>query len=251
MSSPPGRGFDYRGVYLNTPSPNNGGGGSERGPEAVGRRLRTERERQKIGLRELARRVNVSASLISQVELGRATPSVATLYAIVTELGISLDELFFDPNAARPDPAGNGTAEPAVADDDASHPPAPGVERVVREGERKGIQLDSGVRWERLTPSSDEEVEFLYVRYDVGGASCPADSLMRHYGKEYGHVLHGKLGVTVGFDEHELGPGDSISFDSTVPHRLFNAGDQPAEGLWFVVGRRGDPRISRRSQPDE
>ena len=62
----------------------------------VGQRLRTERERQKIGLRELARRVNLSASLISQIELGRATPSVGTLYAIVTELNLSLDELFFE-----------------------------------------------------------------------------------------------------------------------------------------------------------
>ena len=50
----------------------------DRDSNSVGRRLRKERERQGIGLRELARRVNVSASLISQVELGKATPSVGT-----------------------------------------------------------------------------------------------------------------------------------------------------------------------------
>ena len=61
--------------------------------DIVGSRVREERLRQKIGVRELARRVGVSASLISQVELGKASPSVGTLYAIVNELGLSLDEL--------------------------------------------------------------------------------------------------------------------------------------------------------------
>jgi transcriptional regulator with XRE-family HTH domain len=235
----------------------------DRGPESVGRRLRTERERQRIGLRELARRVNVSASLISQVELGKATPSVGTLYAIVNELGMSLDELFFDSASAGPEVVdaasaasrppliglGDGVAAAAaaeLADADASHPPAQSLEPVVRRGQRKAIQLESGVRWERLTPETEHDVDFLYVKYDVGGASCQPDSLMRHAGKEYGHVLKGRLGVTVGFDTYELDPGDSISFGSTTPHRLFNIGDTPAEGIWFIVGRQGDPRVMRR-----
>ena len=63
------------------------------GAGAIGNRVREERLRQNIGVRELARRVGVSASLISQVELGRASPSVGTLYAIVNVLGLSLDRL--------------------------------------------------------------------------------------------------------------------------------------------------------------
>jgi transcriptional regulator with XRE-family HTH domain len=227
---------------------------TDRGPESVGRRLRTERERQRIGLRELARRVNVSASLISQVELGKATPSVGTLYAIVNELGMSLDELFFDSTSAEAAPPGVTMADGVAAVDltepvngDASHPPAQALDPVVRRGERKSIQLESGVRWERLTPETEHDVDFLYVHYDVGGASCQPDSLMRHAGKEYGHVLKGRLEVTVGFETYDLEPGDAISFNSTVPHRLFNAGDVPAEGIWFIVGRRGEPRVVRRN----
>ena len=62
---------------------------------------------------------------------------------------------------------------------------------------------------------------------------------MRHMGREYGLVLSGHLRVTIGFDEeqHELGPGDSIAFESSRPHRLENAGDEPVEAIWFVVGR--------------
>ncbi len=220
--------------------------------------MRVERERQRIGLRELARRVNVSASLISQVELGKATPSVGTLYAIVNELGMSLDELFFDPAESPPDAAqvAAGTLQavsdgrsahpsPDEAGSDSSHPPAHALEPVVRHDERKAIQLESGVRWERLTPETEHDVDFLYVRYDIGGASCQPDSLMRHAGKEYGHVLKGRLGVTVGFETYELDPGDAISFKSDVPHRLFNVGDIQVEGIWFIVGRRGDARVTR------
>jgi transcriptional regulator with XRE-family HTH domain len=210
----------------------------ERGPESVGSRLRAERERQRLSLRELARRLDVSASLISQVELGKATPSVGTLYAIVSELGMSLDELFFEPGASE-GRARLGVVRPG---DDASRARTGPTEPVVRVEERKAIQLDSGVRWERLTSVTEHDVDFLYVVYAVGGASCAEDSLMRHAGREYGHVIAGRLGVTVGFDTYELGPGDSIAFDSTMPHRLFNAGDAPAEGIWFVIGRGGDAR---------
>jgi transcriptional regulator with XRE-family HTH domain len=233
------------------PQPTRGdlAGIAEAGLQSVGGRLRIERERQRIGLRELARRVDVSASLISQVELGRATPSVGTLYAIVSELGISLDELFFETPAAPVQAAtdargGQDELSARKTQVDSSHPPTDEADLIVRSSERKGIQLDSGVRWERLTSVTERDLDFLYVIYDVGGASCAANSLMRHTGREYGHVLKGRLGVTVGFDGHQLAPGDSISFDSTVPHRLFNAGDGPVEAIWFVVGRGGDARVS-------
>lgn len=71
-------------------------GGREHLAEPVGAGLRKHREEAGMSLRALAREVGVSPSLISQIEHGKATPSVATLYAIVSELGISLDELFFD-----------------------------------------------------------------------------------------------------------------------------------------------------------
>jgi mannose-6-phosphate isomerase-like protein (cupin superfamily) len=115
---------------------------------------------------------------------------------------------------------------------------------VQRRDTRKGIELESGVRWERLTPTSEQDADFLYVVYEVGGASSREGTHMRHMGREYGLVLSGRLRVTIGFDEeHELGPGDSIAFESSRPHRLENAGAEPVEAIWFVVGRsRSDAR---------
>jgi mannose-6-phosphate isomerase-like protein (cupin superfamily) len=94
------------------------------------------------------------------------------------------------------------------------------------------------VVWERLTTTSDAETEFLHVTYEVGGASSPEHEFQRHGGREWGVVLDGRLGVTIGFEDHELGPGDSIALDSTTPHRLYNGGDVPVHAIWFVLGRR-------------
>src|SRR5437763_14866729 len=68
----------------------------------VGSRLRQEREKRGISLRELARRVGVSPSLVSQIELDRVNPSVSTLYSLVTELGMTMSEVFGDSEPAEP-----------------------------------------------------------------------------------------------------------------------------------------------------
>jgi transcriptional regulator with XRE-family HTH domain len=173
-----------------------------------------------MSLRELARRLDLSPSAVSQIETGRSRPSVATLWAIVTELGMSLDDLF------RP-AAESGAGGPRTA--------AP----VVSEAAREALRLATGVRWERLTAAADPDVDFIWVVYDVGGSSSPDDGFIRHGGHEYGLVLSGRLEVTVGFETSVLGPGDSIDFESSTPHRLRNAGTEPVTGVWVVVGRTG------------
>jgi transcriptional regulator with XRE-family HTH domain len=201
-------------------------------PEAldgIGDRLREERVRAGISQRELARRLGLSPSLISQLESGQSKPSVGTLYSIVTELGVSLDHVI------RGDAAESNGSGPA-----ARQPGSP----VVHPDERAAIDLDSGVRWEELAPDDGEGIDFLHVTYEVGGASTSAESSIRHNGREYGYVVSGTLGVRIGFEEHELQPGDSIAFDSTIPHRLFNKGDVPVQAIWFVVGRQADRRSS-------
>jgi transcriptional regulator with XRE-family HTH domain len=210
----------------------------------IGRRLRARREERNVSLRELARRLGISPSAISQFETGKSRPSVSTLYAIVSELGISLDELF---SGIAGDASGPPTPEvkekPAPRRSSSSTSAAPADERhVQRSGSRRAIDLETGVRWERLTPQADGDADFLYVVYDVDGSSCQEDRFIRHAGREYGLVLSGTLEVTVGFDRYELGPGDSICFDSTVPHCLRTLGKEPVHGVWFVVGRQSDRR---------
>ncbi len=197
-------------------------------PHLAIERLRSRREEKGISIRTLAQRIGVSPSLVSQIETGKVNPSVGTLVAITTELDLSLAELFSEPD----------TGEATNEADPASHPGSP----VLREGSRLSFQLESGVSWDRLTPDAEDEVDFLYVVYAVGGASCPPDALMRHHGREYGLVLSGRLGATVGFENHELGPGSSIVFNADTPHRLWTIGDEPATAVWTIIGRDGDQR---------
>jgi len=192
----------------------------EKASEGLGPQLRHVREQAGLTVRKFAGRVGVSPSLISQVERGLATPSVGTLLAIANELGLEIGDLF---------KLGSRTGQTT---------PGP----VLRSSSRKVIRLASGVRWERLTSVPDSEVEFLYAVYDVGSASCEEDSMLRHGGKEYGYLLSGRLGVKIGFEEYELGPGDAISFDAQLPHRLWCIGARPAVATWAVVRRHSDAR---------
>jgi transcriptional regulator with XRE-family HTH domain len=198
--------------------------------EDIGSRLREERDRVGISQRELARRIGLSASMISQIESGQSKPSVSTLYAIVTELGVSVDDIFS---------GGNGQVESVGEVGSLRSGDVPDHGPMVRVGDRHVIELDSRVRWERLTSHQHEDVDFLYVVYDVDGSSASDEMMIRHPGREYGVVLEGQLGVLLGFDQYTLGPGDSIAFDSTQPHRLWNTGHVPVRGIWFVVGRSG------------
>jgi transcriptional regulator with XRE-family HTH domain len=221
-------------------------GGPASFPKPVGEGLRKHRQDAGMSLRALAREVGVSPSLISQIEHGKATPSVATLYAIVSKLGISLDELFFDnPRGAAAPPA---TVERQVDAGNeptpSSHWQAPSDGPVLRAGNRLNLQLASGVRWERLTASHDPGVEFLHCTYPVGGESAPADALVTHEGSEYGIILEGQCGATVGEQDYELEAGDSIAFDSRIPHRIWNlSDDHEMVAIWTVVGRDRDPRV--------
>jgi DNA-binding XRE family transcriptional regulator/mannose-6-phosphate isomerase-like protein (cupin superfamily) len=231
-------------------APETGGranGGREQLAEPVGEGLRKHRQEAGMSLRALAREVGVSPSLISQIEHGKATPSVATLYAIVSQLGISLDELFFDnPRgaAAASEPGPEAPMDPGNERTPSSHWRAPSEGPVLRAGNRLSLTLATGVRWERLTSAHDPGVEFLYCTYPVGGESAPADDLMTHDGSEYGIILEGRCGATVGEDNYELEAGDSIAFDSRTPHRIWNLSDsKPMMAIWTVVGRDGDPRV--------
>ncbi|HEY4727581.1 MAG TPA: XRE family transcriptional regulator [Actinomycetes bacterium] len=140
----------------------------------LGASLRAERLRQGLSLRETARRLGISASALSQIETGKAHPSVGKLFDIVNLLNVSVDGLL----AGQAVVTRNGH----------------GFTSLQRAGEHETLELESGVRWRRLT-------------------------------------------IHVGFDVHELGPGDSISFPATTPHRLGNHGSEPAVAVWCILGR--------------
>jgi len=195
----------------------------------VGERIRRARVGKGISVRELARRIDVSASHVSQVERGLASFSVRALYNVVSILGITMDSLFedsaLDARPARVEDEVAATAQDGQLDE-------AGI--VLRSGARPSMQLQSGPRWERLTARPEVGAEFIEVIYaPAPGASAPED-FIRHVGREYGIITQGTLSVQVGFGQADMHVGDSIAFDSSIPHRFWNQTPQEVKAVWFV-----------------
>jgi transcriptional regulator with XRE-family HTH domain len=202
----------------------------------IGARLRQRRLELGLTARELARRVDCSPSLISQVERGRAVPSVSTLWALVTALRISMDRLF-DPAHDGPGNAGD-VASDAAGGETGEVGEAVGPARpVLRKDARPRITLERGVVWERLTAAAEKDIEFLEVCYPVGQGVPEAEHAIQHTGQEYAVVIEGALSTQIGFEQYVLEVGDSLTFDSAIPHRFWNAGRVPARAIWVILNR--------------
>jgi transcriptional regulator with XRE-family HTH domain/quercetin dioxygenase-like cupin family protein len=226
--------------------------------DRIGGALEAERKRQGLTLRQLASKAGVSASLLCSIEKGRVNPSVATLFELATALGVR-PQIFFD---TPPEPAAVGAGEMSGSEDGAgeiSAAPHAGDSRIVgiaraasdprprpegpppaiwslRRASRPTLHLTQGVTWRLLSPQPDDDVEFMEVEYPAGATS--GEEMFTHQGRELGYVLEGELTIEVGFERHVLGPGDSIGYESTTPHRISNQGSVPVRAVWINCKRR-------------
>lgn len=219
--------------------------------DGIGQKLKALRTEKGLSLRALAAMVDVTPSLISQIEGGKTNPSVSSLYAIAGALQVPMNYFFpqdaataeqnrlpstaeiFDQIGARPREVGKSEITQGPHDS-----PAP----VVRRDEQERIHIDGfggPIIWDRLAPARGtktellEQMDFLIITYAPNAAS--ARNLIQHAGFESGYVLEGEFTVYVGFDEHKLFPGDSIAFPSFRPHRVVNSGSTQAKAMWVVV----------------
>lgn len=215
----------------------------------IGRRLAAHRAQSGIRVADLARKVGVTPSLISQIERGLSRPSVSTLFAIAQALEVPVDAFFREPPqavAASPQPATaptrGGTAESgaAVADPGSarqlvppSQAPTADGRYVVRRGGRAAIDIEGGVRWERLTRSTLDHLDFLELVYEPGAESHSRQ--YTHPGTEMVLMMSGCLEITVGFERYRLEPGDSIDFPSSMPHRYMNPSTETARAITVIL----------------
>ena len=218
----------------------------------LGEKLRTARTSKNLSLRELAAKAEVSASLLSQIENGKANPSVRSLHSIADALSVPIDHFFPGKNGdssdgiISADGVSNLTASEfraaqvaAVSAEDSGQDielPAPQIKSpIIRGDARTTIELEGGVTWARLTPDQEDGIEFLQIHYDVGASS--GKKMSHHTGREFGLVLEGELQLDLGFERYTLKAGDSVVFDSTTPHRLTNIGQESMRAIWVVINR--------------
>ncbi len=216
---------------------------------AIGEKLRAIRQERQMSLRELANKADVSASMLSQIETGKVFPSVRSLYGIANALGVSVDYFFPEQNngqvVAEVSTASTLGAMTASEMRDAKVNGSAGIDQefvseiqapVVHASSRPTIELKGGVTWSRLTALAESGAEFLEITYEPGAMS--GVSMSHHEGREFGLILEGELVVELGFESYTLQKGDSIIFDSTVPHRLVNQSAQPMSAVWVVLSKQ-------------
>jgi len=193
----------------------------------AGARVRAAREAKKMSVRELARRVGVSASHVSQVERGIGSFSVPAFYAIAKELETSVQRLLSTADDAAP-AASSGAA--FTTDDDLDR-----LGIVLRVADRPSIMMERGPRWGRLTPMNEPDIEFLEVVYPAVGDA--PERPIQHEGREYGMVISGAITLEIEGARTVVGAGDSFVFDSTRPHRFLNESGQETRVISFVRDR--------------
>jgi transcriptional regulator with XRE-family HTH domain len=214
-------------------APSRGGG-----MDGLGGRLKELRQQAGLSLRELARQADVSPSLVSQIENGKSRPSVSTLYTFARLLSVPVDELFdAEEHALGEPPTVEAGADETYDPANAWHPSEYANRiSVIHPSHRATLRMAEGIDWERLAATPEHDVNFMKITYAPGAGSSEGAELQNHEGYEYGYVLSGTLEVTVGHEVFVLHSGESLGFDSAIPHHFRNIGDTDFQGIWFVHG---------------
>jgi transcriptional regulator with XRE-family HTH domain len=173
----------------------------------LGGKIRKLRLQIGLSVKDVAELTNVTSSLISQIERNTANPSLATLKKIADVLNVPLSFLFSEEN---------------------------NKSLVVKKNNRRKIILGekSDITQELLSPDLNSQLEFLYISLEKGASS---EGYVSHKGEECGLVLEGTLELTLGIDTYVLEEGDSITFDSNIPHSLKNIGDDKLNLIWVIT----------------
>jgi transcriptional regulator with XRE-family HTH domain len=168
----------------------------------VSARLRAVRLMHGLSQRELAKRAGVTNGMISLIEQGRVSPSVASLKKVLDGLPMGLAEFF------TMDPAETAQVFYTAAE---------------------LVELGEGDVSLRLVAARRPGRRLAILRevYEPG-ADTGAD-MLSHAGEEGGIVVSGQVEVTIGSQTQVLGPGDAFYFTSAVPHRFRNRGRERCE----------------------
>lgn len=172
-----------------------------------GKKVRTLRSQKNFTLQELAKKTNRSVSLLSQIETGKVNPSFSTMRIIADALDISLSHLILDEEASE-------TRDSCLME--------------VRE--RKILTTQGGVQHQLL--SRNLALPFEFISFEIPLEASTGEELYTHEGLECGLLLEGTIEIQVGDKVFRMKPGDTITLNSSIPHKLSNCGKKTAKGVW-------------------
>jgi len=185
----------------------------------VGEKIRQQRLLNNLRIVDLADKVSMSASYISQVERGLLYPSVGSLQKIARALDLHVADFFQD---------ANGSSVEKPRSDSVDNGP-----RVVKADRRKGLAYpNTDVLYQLLTPDLKGNIELLLIKAPPGGESGGPDFV--HDGEECGVVISGQMTYTIGDSVVVLDAGDSVYFKSSLPHRWKNTSSEELVAIWAI-----------------
>ena len=175
----------------------------------LGRQIRHWRLVKGLTLRDMAKLVGCSESLLSKIENDRTTPSLSTLHKIAVALDLSISDIF-----------GSGESE------------------IVTRANKRNVLLVDGdesdgdrMRLEQLAPAKKgrQLQADMYIMPPGGGSNGEN----HHSGEEFGLVMEGSLFLTIDDMSYLLEAGDSFVFRSELTHSFTNNGSTVARVLWI------------------
>lgn len=181
----------------------------------LGARLREERKRIDMSLRELGAASGLSTTTVHQIESGRGSPSLATLQALASTLGVPLGALFEKP-----------ASEIASA-------------ILLQAGKRPRASIPRGSLERLASGLPGQRVRGVLLTLQPGGDT--GQGAMTHPGHELVFGLAGQCVYEVAGHAYRVGPGDSLVLDSRQPHRAFNSGRGQAQLLLALYATEQAP----------
>jgi transcriptional regulator with XRE-family HTH domain len=164
----------------------------------LGQRIRARRRELGLSLRDLAGRVDLTASFLSQIERDLASPSIESLRKLSDALEVPVFYFLIEPDSKSP---------------------------VVRRDKRAQLTLpDHDFTYELLTPDLNRQMEAFLVEREPGEEQITTP--LRQYTEEFIYVLQGQLEIQLGDENYLLGPDDSVYFEGPLLHRLAARGDE-------------------------
>jgi transcriptional regulator with XRE-family HTH domain len=183
-------------------------------PYNIGEKIRGLRLRKKMGLVELGQHSGLSAALLSKLERGKLFPTLPTLLRISLVFSVGLEYFFREDRK--------------------------NTVSIIRKSERQRFPdrpatNDVSYFFESLDfLATERKINAYYADFQT---IAPEKARVHHHpGVEFLYVINGELGLKIGNHEYMLDTGDSIYFDSSVPHAYRRTGKKACDGIVVTVG---------------
>lgn len=169
----------------------------------IGNKVKELRNRNGLTQQELADRTELTKGFISQLEQGKVSPSVETLFDLIECLGTTPDLFFKDE-----------TPEKVVYSKNEF------FEKIDENG--------NSIQW-MVPPAQKFAMEPLLVVIEPG---TELENDKPHEGEEFGYVITGKITLYLGADAHTVKAGESFYYPAKKNHKIANTGTKPAKFVW-------------------